>query len=1051
MGTVSGTAENPGIIGFTYGMRVIILSNGNLRYGLDNGVDAFNTYDLSDRNYLNEQVWHIVQWSSINQTSSLYIDGELMDGPRSIPWSGSTRYPTNFIDIGRDQNNPNLYFTGSIGHFKFYDRGLSEEELNQNYRAHRARYLRESTVIPLPTQSVVTPEEVPLSNLVRYWTFNGTTTEEIVNSNATISGSNTGYIDGYFNNALDLQGTNTFASASDDTDISFGDGSTDSAFSVTGMFKLDTIAGDLDYIIDKSGAGYEWRVYVDGTDENLTFRIYSQGGSGNYIGIEGPVGEIDAGTWYHFGVTYDGSGTEAGMSMYVTGSEAVTSTSSTGTYVAMENDANNVWFGTFGQFPNSYVPDGQLQNISIWDKELSAGEYLGIYNEEFITGSYLTGSGLDISTQQYIATASIVDTNEIDALNYLVTELKNNDFWYTDKATVYPFLGGTSGSMKYNLYDPRDADDAHRLEYLTEGTGWEFTFNEKGMFTSASSDTDGAIAFTHYYIDEDWGAEAVMSGSLSGSIHIAQNLNLLPYSGSNRGRVLSSMWNGDGAAVVQSAFYNADSQVSFYHRMGNAGTNTPDPANGRFARFDGQGIYQAFISGSGASREKVGYSNRIRVQDPQAVTEFYADTGNPKGLAISSLHNGTNPPSSGASFYGPNHSTQRVCFYALLPGEMEEGEAQTLHDIISEYNMRLHRNPGMTEDFVTDIFSQSLDDFAGAYWSPTSSQSPDSGSGGDWATTGGGTYTLESGSSNVLVGDYSIRYSGSTETDEITTQFARDTISVDDVLVLRGYRKQITAGATKTSQTITLYDGTRGISRYILEGLTDDLVSNDTQARGTFSMTNYTRTNNVVFKMLVYFPTASSDACILEKGGSGQGTWIGVRDTGTTPTFRARSGNGGQSPPYEGDGASSTSACVFVDTTDFPTDGGYHTVIWEVQTDPGRGRLWIDGDLKGESFVSGGFSIESGQWEGGADGIFIEGTGTVNVTGEPTTQWGDDPEDRSYIQLYDNQLISTGSTLDTNWKYFEIEHKVGVVDSTLQLEIRGDGEYIVDGLELYKK
>jgi hypothetical protein len=46
----------------------------------------------------------------------------------------------------------------------------------------------------------------------------------------------------------------------------------------------------------------------------------------------------------------------------------------------------------------------------------------------------------------------------------LTTDLKQYGLWDKMKA-IYPMVGGTSGSHKFNLKDPRDADSAYRLNF----------------------------------------------------------------------------------------------------------------------------------------------------------------------------------------------------------------------------------------------------------------------------------------------------------------------------------------------------------------------------------------------------------------------------------------------------------------------------------------------------------------------------------------------------------------------------------------------------------
>lgn len=77
----------------------------------------------------------------------------------------------------------------------------------------------------------------------------------------------------------------------------------------------------------------------------------------------------------------------------------------------------------------------------------------------------------DTDAQAFITAASITDNTQKIAINTLVTDLKTANIWTKMKA-VYPFVGGTASSHKFNLKDPRDLDAAYRL--LFNG-GWTHT------------------------------------------------------------------------------------------------------------------------------------------------------------------------------------------------------------------------------------------------------------------------------------------------------------------------------------------------------------------------------------------------------------------------------------------------------------------------------------------------------------------------------------------------------------------------------------------------
>jgi len=92
----------------------------------------------------------------------------------------------------------------------------------------------------------------------------------------------------------------------------------------------------------------------------------------------------------------------------------------------------------------------------------------------------------DSDSTSFITAASISDTTQITAIRNLVFDLKENNIWNKMQA-IYPIVGGTENSHKYNLKDPRDLDAAFRLSFTT---GW--THNASGATpngTSAYADT----------------------------------------------------------------------------------------------------------------------------------------------------------------------------------------------------------------------------------------------------------------------------------------------------------------------------------------------------------------------------------------------------------------------------------------------------------------------------------------------------------------------------------------------------------------------------------
>jgi hypothetical protein len=91
----------------------------------------------------------------------------------------------------------------------------------------------------------------------------------------------------------------------------------------------------------------------------------------------------------------------------------------------------------------------------------------------------------DADAQAFITATGISGTNAT-ATNKLVIDLKAANIW-TKMKCIYPFVGNTSASQKYNLKDPRDLDIAYRLAFGGGGTFSSNGYQPNG--TNAYADT----------------------------------------------------------------------------------------------------------------------------------------------------------------------------------------------------------------------------------------------------------------------------------------------------------------------------------------------------------------------------------------------------------------------------------------------------------------------------------------------------------------------------------------------------------------------------------
>lgn len=97
-------------------------------------------------------------------------------------------------------------------------------------------------------------------------------------------------------------------------------------------------------------------------------------------------------------------------------------------------------------------------------------------------------SSCDADAQKFIDSSGITGTDATAICN-LVKQLKDSSLW-SSMTAIYPFVGGTSSTCKWNLKDPRNLDAAYRL-----------TFSGTWSFTSSGADPNGTDAYANTYLN----------------------------------------------------------------------------------------------------------------------------------------------------------------------------------------------------------------------------------------------------------------------------------------------------------------------------------------------------------------------------------------------------------------------------------------------------------------------------------------------------------------------------------------------------------------------
>ena len=113
----------------------------------------------------------------------------------------------------------------------------------------------------------------------------------------------------------------------------------------------------------------------------------------------------------------------------------------------------------------------------------------------FIFGSPTPST--DPDADAFILATGITDVTQKTAINTLVVDLKSYSLWIKMDA-IYPMVGGTATTHKYNLKNPLDTDAAFRLRF---SGGW--THSTTGVLGNGTNSWAETYLIPYYILDRD--------------------------------------------------------------------------------------------------------------------------------------------------------------------------------------------------------------------------------------------------------------------------------------------------------------------------------------------------------------------------------------------------------------------------------------------------------------------------------------------------------------------------------------------------------------------
>ena len=257
------------------------------------------------------------------------------------------------------------------------------------------------------------------------------------------------------------------------------------------------------------------------------------------------------------------------------------------------------------------------------------------------------GVGDDNDAAAFLQEAGITDYMQQRAIFELVSRLKGAGLWSKMKA-IYPFIGGTASTHKWNLKDPRDVDAAFRLTF---SGGW--THSATGIVGNATN----AFAETNFALGD-------IATNSDGHVSIYIRTNNVAN---------QSDWGGTNNSPDSYTYLLQYTQSIFvrdyrYCDPGSRLTRVNNPA-----RTDGM-----FTVSANSSTETRGYRNDVHEATSNSVS---AATVNDVKMVIGAARWNTSVIT---------HSNREYAFFTA-GSKLTAAEVATLYTIVDLYQKRLSR------------------------------------------------------------------------------------------------------------------------------------------------------------------------------------------------------------------------------------------------------------------------------------------------------------------------------------------------------------------------
>ena len=320
--------------------------------GQSSGGICFGNTTLSSSTLYHLVVVH-TPYDGVSSNVQFYVNGS-DDG--SVIFDIGTPTASTVKQVGTKSDKA-AYFTGMIDEPAIWSRDLSASEVTELYNSGAGK-------------QYPTGIDAVWSDLLAYYTADSTPNDALGNFNGTLTNGAT-YGTGIISNGFSLDGVNDTVDFGNNLDF---DGST--PFSVSCWINTNNVtSSNVPLAKAQNLAPFTGYWFLITSTGNLRFILSNDLNSPNWLAIENST-TLSTSTWYHCVMTYDGSKSSTGLKVYVDNAlntQNVISNTLTG------STSNSINF-KIGARNNGFFYNGLIDEVAVFNKELSASEVTELYN-----------------------------------------------------------------------------------------------------------------------------------------------------------------------------------------------------------------------------------------------------------------------------------------------------------------------------------------------------------------------------------------------------------------------------------------------------------------------------------------------------------------------------------------------------------------------------------------------------------------------------------------------------------------------------------------------